>query len=102
VVKLKIVWETVARIVFPVYLAANMLVCALLFFPHARARETVSGLLGRWLTVEKYTRKNTFARYAAPVIDFIHWDKGHCMRTHREERLMRIKLYGSPEYPKDR
>lgn len=98
----KIVWETAARIIYPIYLAVNMLVCALLFFPHAQARETVSGLLGRWLTIEKYNRKNTVARYAAPVIDFLHWDKDHCKKTHRGEMLMRIELYGSPDYPKDR
>ena len=61
--------------VFTVYVATNMMVCALLFAPWALPRETVSGLLGRW-KCGKGRIKRPFAVGASWVVDRIYfWER---------------------------
>lgn len=83
--------------VFVIYVALNMLTCAVLFFPWARPRETVSGLTGRWLNSEKGWKYN-FAKCARRVIHMIYfWEPGHCDLVHEVEHEAHMVLY--PEKP---
>lgn len=84
--------------IFVVYVALNMLVCSILFFPWARPRETVSGLTGRWLLTNQSGWKYKFARYARSVIHAIYfWEPEHCDLVHDVEAEAHKVLY--PEKP---
>lgn len=87
------------KIIYVVYLPINMLFCALVFAPWIQPRETVSGLLGRWL-VDGCRWQVRFARIVAPTIDGWH-EPGHCVETFRLEKAMRVALYGKPYYETD-
>jgi hypothetical protein len=79
--------------VFTLYVAVNMLVCALLFFPWARPRETVSGLIGRWRWNERGWKQN-FARRASRVVNSVYfWEPSHCDVTHEVEQQAHTLLY---------
>lgn len=81
------------RQLFVLYVAANMLVCALVFFPWARPRETVSGLIGRWLRTEKGWRRR-FATRACIVVNRVYsWEPEHCAVTHEVEHRACAILY---------
>jgi hypothetical protein len=76
------------RPLFVLYVAANMLACAVVFWPWALPRETVSGLLGR------YAESNAVARYAAAVVDLLYWwHPDHCRDIARIEAEARRTLY---------
>lgn len=76
-----------------VYVAANMVVCAVVFLPWALPRETVSGLLGRWKTSERGLKRR-FAVPAAWVVDRIYfWEPDHCAEVYRMEAEAREALY---------
>ena len=82
---------------FAVYVASNMMVCAIAFAPWALPRETVSGLLGRWKCGHKRACRR-FALLAAPVVDTIYfWEPNHCVEVYRCEAEARKVLY--PEKP---
>ena len=83
--------------VFTVYVACNMMVCALVFAPWALPRETVSGLLGRW-KCGKGKIKRPFAVGASWVVDRIYfWEPNHCVEVFLCEAQARMVLY--PEKP---
>lgn len=82
---------------FMVYVASNMMVCAVVFAPWALPRETVSGLLGRWKSGPRGWHRS-FACLAAPVVDRIYfWEPNHCVEVYRCEAEARKVLY--PEKP---
>lgn len=79
--------------VFSLYVATNMMVCAVLFFPWALPRETVSGLLGRWKTTHAGWRRS-FGRIAALLADGIYfWEPNHCVAVYLCEDDARKVLY---------
>lgn len=91
------IWRRALCQVFTVYVASNMMVCALLFAPWALPRETVSGLLGRWKCGRRGVKKS-FARAASWVVDRIYfWEPNHCVEVYRIEAEARKLLY--PEHP---
>jgi hypothetical protein len=92
--------ETVRRVLdqlFVAYVAVNMTVCAVVFFPFALPRETVSGLLGRW-KCGRSGPKESFARVASWIVDRIYfWEPNHCVEVFLCEAQARSVLY--PEKP---
>lgn len=82
---------------FVVYVATNMMLCALVFSWWALPRETISGLLGRWeLTGRGW--KRIFAIGASAVVDRIYfWEPDHCTEVFLIEAQARVLLY--PEKP---
>lgn len=83
--------------VFAVYVATNMLVCALVFAPWALPRETVSGLLGRWKCGHRGPKK-AFGDIGSWVVDRIYfWEPNHTVEVYRIEAEARKVLY--PEHP---
>src|SRR5690606_2682249 len=84
--------RAIGRQVFVLYLVVNMALCAVLFVPWALPRETISGLIGRW--VQGAGKKAAFARYAAKVIDRIYfWEPNHCQVTAEQEAEARKALH---------
>lgn len=82
---------------FMVYVACNMLTCAIVFAPWALPRETVSGLLGRWKTKHRGW-KHRFAKPASWVVDRIYfWEPNHCVAVYECEAEARTVLY--PGHP---
>ena len=77
--------------IYVIYLTLNMLLCALLFFPWALPRETVSGLTGRWLTDGKKWQIACASFFVKPI-DWAH-EPGHCIDTYLREQAMRAVLY---------
>ena len=84
-------------VLFVVYVASNMMLCAVIFAPWARPRETISGLLGRW-KVENTGPKKWFAVTVSWVVDRIYfWEPNHCVEVYLCEVDARKVLY--PEKP---
>jgi hypothetical protein len=82
---------------FVVYVALNMMICAIVFAPWALPRETISGLLGRWETIHTGWRR-WFALAASAVVDRIYfWEPNHCVEVFLCEDEARKVLY--PEKP---
>lgn len=82
---------------FMMYVAVNMMLCALIFAPWALPRETISGLLGRWKS-RTHGKRRGFALVAAAVVDAIYfWEPNHCVEVFRCEHQARMVLY--PEKP---
>ena len=88
--------QRLKKIIYVIYLPVNMLFCALLFALWAQPRETVSGLMGRWL-VDGSRWQLKCAVVIAPIIDGWH-EPGHCAQTFILEKAMRVALYGRPYY----
>lgn len=87
------VWPVIRDRLFVLYLPFNMLVCAVLFLPWCRRRETVCGLLGRWRDTGTGWQR-TIARPACPWLDRLfhrNWD--HCRDIWRMEEEARNVLY---------
>lgn len=84
---------------FVVYVATNMMVCAIVFAPWALPRETVSGLLGRWETrLPKRSLRRYFAIVATAIVDRLYfWEPNHCVEVFLCEHDARRVLY--PEKP---
>ena len=79
---------TAGRRIFSLYLAGNMTLCALLFFPWVEPRETLSGFFGR------QAGKSRLARAIACAIDLLHWwEPEHCYVTFRLESELRARFY---------
>jgi len=89
----------VRKMAYVIYLPINMLFCALVFAPWVQPRETVSGLMGRWLEYGNNWQMR-FASIVAPTIDGWH-ELGHCVHTFKLEKAMRVALYGTPYYEAD-
>lgn len=78
---------------FVVYLACNQLLCALLFLPWAKRRETVCGLLGRWRETGQPWQR-AIAEPLCPWLDRLfhrNWDQ--CRDIWRMEEEARRALY---------
>lgn len=70
------------------YVTGNMALCALLLFPIARPRETISGLVGRYAL-----EGSRVAMAVAAVIDFVYfWEPNHCRFTAGQEANARQAL----------
>lgn len=79
--------------IFVLYVALNMLTCAVVFFPWALPRETISGLIGRWLRMEPGW-KRSFAHYACVAVDKLYfWEPNHCAEVHCVEKRAHEVLY---------
>lgn len=78
---------------FVLYVAVNMALCALLFAPWAKPRETISGLLGRWEINERGVRY-WIGRVGSTVVDLIYfWEPDHCKEVYLIEHEARALLY---------
>lgn len=78
---------------FVVYIACNQLVCALVFLPWARRRETVCGLMGRWRE-EGNRWQACLGSLLCPYLDWVfhrNWDQ--CRDIWRMEEEARDVLY---------
>jgi hypothetical protein len=85
--------DGVIRQAFVIYVALNMAACALVFAPWAYPRETISGLLGRWLVTE-IGWKRAFASVASRIVDAVYfWEVDHCRGVFQVERDAREILY---------
>lgn len=68
-----------------------MLVCSLI--PGARPRETISGLMGRWVNDDAPVRRRV-ARALVPLIDRLYfWHTDHCRDIARQEAEAFRSLY---------
>jgi hypothetical protein len=86
-------WSVVKRAAFVVYVAGNMLVCATVFAPWALPRETVSGLMGRWISTEVGV-KRAVGLALGRVVDLLYfWEPNHCIEVFYVERRAREILY---------
>lgn len=78
---------------FVLYIVTNMALCAVLFAPWALPRETISGLIGRWVETESGL-KRLFAKAAERLVNRIYaWEPNHCVETYRIEKQVRAILY---------
>ena len=77
--------------IYVIYLSLNTLLCALMFFPWAQPRETISGITGRWLTDGKKWQIACASFFVKPI-DWAH-ETGHCVDTYLREQAMRAALY---------
>lgn len=81
--------RVVGRPVFNLYVAVNMLLCAVIFFPWAQPRETISGFLGRMTFKQHY-----WAWFCAKLVDKLYfWEEAHCGETAISENEARLALY---------
>ena len=85
--------RVVKRVFFNVYVATNMLICSVLFAPWALPRETVSGLLGRWISTERGVKRWTGLVLGYVVDRLYFWEPDHCVSTYRLECKAREILY---------
>lgn len=83
----------VKRIAFNLYVSCNMLVCSVVFAPWALPRETVSGILGRWMTTESGRRLRVGIALGRAVDLIYFWEKNHCVEVFRLEAQSREILY---------
>ena len=80
----------VRRVAECIVIGVNTLLCAIFFAPWVLPRETVSGLLGRWVETESGWKRAVAGR-AARVVDFVcWWDPDHCAHTYDCERQLRL------------
>jgi hypothetical protein len=79
--------------VFVLYVATNMALCSVVFIAWALPRETISGLLGRWETMESGW-KYRFALVGSWIVDRIYfWEPDHCVAVYVDEEKARAVLY---------
>lgn len=87
------IWRRALTQLFALYIAANMALCAVLFFPWALPRETISGLLGRWQCTDTGW-KPIVALVLVPIVNRIYfWEPDHCRQTYMIEKRAREILY---------
>ena len=78
----------VIRTVFSLYVAVNMLLCAIIFIGRSFPRETISGYIGRRIFGCHY-----WALHTGRFIDWLYREPGPCGETALAEEQMRIELY---------
>lgn len=104
------------RAAFNIYVALNMLLCAVVFFGCGKPRETISGLTGRKVGAYRVEALEHLAsvpdsRYP-PFWCFVFWllwtalevavnllywwEPYHCQMVARDEKRARYELYGEP------
>lgn len=76
------------NVLFNIYIALNMLFCAVFFAPWAKPRETVSGFIGR-----KAMLGNQWFIYLAKSIDWVFREPGHCGEAAFAEAYAYDELY---------
>lgn len=84
--------------VFCLYICINMGLCAIVFLPWVKPRETISGLVGRWYIMSDSGSFSEGCAYCLKVlIDAIYfWEFEHCVEVYKSEHLARKALY--PEH----
>ncbi len=83
------------RSVWCVYIALNMLVVSIVFFPWARERETFSSVVGRSvLLLHEGPIPFRLAELLEYFINWLHRDPDHCVNTFLEEQEVRDMWYG--------
>jgi hypothetical protein len=83
---------------FNVYVAANMLLCAVFGFGRSLPRETISGWLGRaFLDAALIGKYRPFVAFFHRLVDRIYfWEPDHCQVTADQESEARKALkYGA-------
>jgi hypothetical protein len=84
--------DVLKRQAFTVYVACNMALCAIVFLPWALPRETISGLLGRWMKATGW--KCVAGTVGAMLVDRLYfWDEDHCASVAEAEADARAVLY---------
>lgn len=78
---------------FVVYVAANMMLCAVVFAAWALPRETISGLLGRWTETGTPIQRILGLGLGALVNRLYFWEPNHCVEVFRCEQRAREVLY---------
>lgn len=81
------------RVLFNIYVACNMLLCSVLFAPWALPRETISGLLGRWVTTVSGLRQKIGLCLGFLVDRLYFWEPNHVVETFKVEAKAREVLY---------
>lgn len=86
-------WRRFLSRVFVVYIVLNMAACAIVFLPWALPRETISGLLGRWISTE-FGWKRVAGLLLGAIADWIYfWEPDHCVEVYKCEHRAREVLY---------
>lgn len=86
-------WRRFLSRVFVVYIVLNMALCAVVFLPWALPRETISGLLGRWISTE-HGWKRVVGLLLGTIADYIYfWEPAHCVEVFKCEAKSREVLY---------
>ena len=86
-------WRRVLARVFVVYIVINMALCAVMFLPWALPRETISGLLGRWISTERGW-KRVVGQLFGVIADRIYWwEPNHVVEVYKCEHRAREVLY---------
>lgn len=86
-------WRRFLSRVFVVYIVLNMALCAVVFLPWSLPRETISGLLGRWISTERGWKRVVGLVFGA-VADYIYfWEPAHCVEVYKCEHRAREVLY---------
>lgn len=86
------------RAAYSLFLAMNMLACAVLFFPWCLHRETLSGFVGRMRYALSSPRwlSDLFALPELVINLLFITEHDHCRATARQEEHLRHDLYGDP------
>lgn len=86
-------WRRCLSRVFVLYIVLNMALCAVVFLPWALPRETISGLLGRWISTEQGW-KRVAGLLLGGIADRIYWwEPDHCVEVYKCEHRAREVLY---------
>lgn len=86
-------WRRFLSRVFVVYIVLNMALCAVVFLPWALPRETISGLLGRWISTERGWKRVTGLLLGAIADRIYWWEPAHCVEVYKCEHRAREVLY---------
>jgi hypothetical protein len=86
----------ILRALFVVYVAINMLACSVVFCFWAVPRETISGFMGRKVSLTaKGTWQHGLARIGEWIVNRIYfWEPNHCVEVYKQEKQARAALYG--------
>jgi hypothetical protein len=86
-------WSRFLARVFVLYIVINMALCAIAFLPWALPRETISGLLGRWISTERGWKRIAGLLMGALADRIYFWEPNHCVEVYRCEHRAREVLY---------
>lgn len=82
-----------ARQGFYLLVAASMLLCAVVFFPWFKPRETVCGLAGRWAEKETGWKGRIGVVFAGALNALVHRHDETCGEVYVLEEAARAALY---------
>lgn len=86
-------WRRFLSRVFVLYIVLNMALCAVVFLPWALPRETISGLLGRWISTERGWKRFVGLLLGAIADAIYWWEPNHCVEVYKCEHQAREVLY---------